>query len=709
MTPFRCFSLLKTGLLVAGLAFAGTTPQAVRAQSAPAPTLTAPLAPAPLVAPVVPERLTIADLTVNFSTGGRGAVQKLVDALYRHPAYLQQKVDRTDTYFPIVDRIFREEGIPADFRYLALQESGLVSDAVSSSNAVGFWQFKKESITDFGARVDESVDERRHIVESTRAAAKYFKRSNAQLHNWLNALLSYYTGLGGAKKLVRPEDANAREMTVTEATHPYIITFLAHKVAFEGPCGKNPVPSIILQEVKAQPGLTLAELALSLNANPEEVAKYNKWLLAAAIPPDKEYTVLVPVASGLTLATTQLTPAAQVAFPEPEAALPAPEITQVNGLRAVMARIGDTPDILALVAGVDVKRFRSFNDLHETEGVVPGRAYYLQKKRNRAAAEYHVAQPGETVAQISQQYGVKAKSLWKLNRMQKTDKLAPGRLVWLQHTRPSDVPVEYITIRPSTPDAAPAVASVSPVATTAVTAQLPAVEEALALPESAPSAAPTPDLASTSPAAPVAASEPAPVATAPTPVPVVSSPPAAQPEAPAKPVETPQPTVAQVSAPALAPTAVAVVTPVVAPAVVAPAVVTPVVTLPAVAAPTVHTVEKGESLSAISRQHGISLKNLLDWNALPSPALRPGQTLRLTAPDQPAVTTGIATPAAPVQPLPIVPDTDSAGVAFHTVQAGESLYRISREYSTTVQHLMELNSLADFNVKLGQRLVVRKL
>ena len=60
-------------------------------------------------------------------------------------------------------------------------------------------------------------------------------------------------------------------------------------------------------------------------------------------------------------------------------------------------------------------------------------------------------------------------------------------------------------------------------------------------------------------------------------------------------------------------------------------------------------------------------------------------------------------------PLPVVADTDSAGTTFHTVQAGESLYRISRQYSTTVQHLMELNTLTDFNVRFGQRIVVRKL
>ncbi|MBC7449183.1 MAG: lytic transglycosylase domain-containing protein, partial [Hymenobacteraceae bacterium] len=281
MTPFRASSLLALGLLTAGVARAVPTPR---------PVLRAPVAfcvtAAPLVAPTVPAAVEFAGLQLDLTAGGRAAVQRLVDALYRHPTYLQQKVERADTYFPIIDRVFKEEGVPNEFRYLALQESGLVSDAVSTSNAVGFWQMKKEAAADFNLRVNAEVDERRHIVESSRGAARYFKRSNAQLNNWVNSLMSYYTGLGGAKRLVSPADANARRMTITEATHPYVITFIAHKLAFEGRCGQNPTPALRLEEVKAKPGQTLDELATSLSANPAEVSKYNKWLLAPAVPAD---------------------------------------------------------------------------------------------------------------------------------------------------------------------------------------------------------------------------------------------------------------------------------------------------------------------------------------------------------------------------------------------------------------------------------------
>ncbi len=470
MTPFRATSLLALGLLTAGAARAVPTPGFV-SSTPPAVYQLVIGAPAPLAAPTVPSTVEFTNLQLDFTEGGRAAVQRLVDALYRHPSYLQQKIDRADTYFPIIDRVFQEEGVPSELRYLALQESGLVSDVVSSSNAVGFWQMKKEAAADFNLRVNADVDERRHIVESSRGAARYFRRSNAQLNNWVNTLLSYYTGLGGAKRLVSASDANARRLTISETTHPYIITFLAHKLAFQGRCGQNPTPAIRLEEVKARPGQTLEELALSLSANPAEVSRYNKWLMASAVPADKQYSVLVPVAGPITLATAVATPVAELAFPAPIASqMPPPEVTQINGLKAVVARKDDTPDILALVTGMDTKRFRLLNDLGERENVVVGRPYYLQKKRNKALAEYHVAQAGETVALVSQQYGVKAKAILKKNRMAADDPLQPGRLLWLQHTRPADVPVEFMAIPPTAPATSSAPPAMASTPTTAPTA-----------------------------------------------------------------------------------------------------------------------------------------------------------------------------------------------------------------------------------------------
>src|SRR3954471_777033 len=144
--------------------------------------------------PQVPHKMQFAGLTLTIHDDARREIQKDVDALTLHPKYFNVKAERAKTYFPIIEKIFAEERLPEDFKYLCLQESALIPDAVSSSNAVGFWQFKDFTAMEMGLRVDKDVDERLNIVSSSRAAARYFKKNNALLNNWLYALQAYQMG-----------------------------------------------------------------------------------------------------------------------------------------------------------------------------------------------------------------------------------------------------------------------------------------------------------------------------------------------------------------------------------------------------------------------------------------------------------------------------------------------------------------------------------
>ena len=93
----------------------------------------------------VPEQMEFAGIKLKINSAARSEIQKDVDALTQNEKYLLNKLKRAEEFFPIVEKIFKEEGLPQDFKYLAIQESALIGDAVSSSNAVGYWQFKKEA------------------------------------------------------------------------------------------------------------------------------------------------------------------------------------------------------------------------------------------------------------------------------------------------------------------------------------------------------------------------------------------------------------------------------------------------------------------------------------------------------------------------------------------------------------------------------------
>ena len=168
--------------------------------------------------PKVPGEMQFAGMKLKITEAAKKDIQKDVDALRSNPKYFNIKLDRVKLYFPIIERVLKDADIPDDFKYLAVQESALISDAVSSADAVGFWQFKDFTGREVGLRIDRYIDERLNIVSSTYGAAKYFKRHNFYFNNWVYTLLAHMTGRGGAAKFVKESNFGARKMTIDRNT-----------------------------------------------------------------------------------------------------------------------------------------------------------------------------------------------------------------------------------------------------------------------------------------------------------------------------------------------------------------------------------------------------------------------------------------------------------------------------------------------------------
>lgn len=248
--------------------------------------------------PTVPEQVTFADIAVRFDPDARRIVQQDVNALFANRQYWTAKLDRVALYFPIIEAILIDEGVPTDFKFLAVQESSLTPDAVSSSAAVGYWQFKRETANNYGLRVDEEIDERKSITAATRGAAKYLKRSNGQFNNWIASLYSYYLGAGGIAKLVPPDWAYAREVALDGRTDRYILRFFAHKIAIESALPTHQAGNrFALIEYGNGGGKTIRAIADELGVDEFELRKYNRWVLGESVPTDKAYVMAVPVPS----------------------------------------------------------------------------------------------------------------------------------------------------------------------------------------------------------------------------------------------------------------------------------------------------------------------------------------------------------------------------------------------------------------------------
>ncbi len=426
-------------------------------------------------APEVPSVIYFADMTLKLNEQARREIQADVNALYRSPNYFQIKLDRVNLYMPTVERVLREQGVPVDLKYLVIQESSLISDAVSTSNAVGFWQFKKGTAEEVFLRVDNQIDERKNIVASTRGAALYLKKHQNHLDNWACALVSYQMGLGGARGYFGDKYKGKKTMDIDRNSHWYLKKYLAHKVAFEGKTGMMVSNGGYLHEHPVKGPTSLSSLSKTLGVSENHLKEYNKWTSTGQIPGDKTYVVtyirkdIAPTRPAIS--TTEPTPSASpdLSGPRVRQAQAYPRVTgniakatqpgqiKVNEIKAVRASRSGPITQLAIQTGKKERRLRRVNDLSKSDGIIEGQYYYTKRKKGKAKVSEHVVQPGETLWSISQKYGIRLHSLKAKNRIYKDKDLSPGMVLLLQDYRRRNEDVEII--RKSRPTTTPQRAS----------------------------------------------------------------------------------------------------------------------------------------------------------------------------------------------------------------------------------------------------------
>ena len=131
----------------------------------------------------IPDTISIGNVRVSIHPSAKPIFEKEFAMLGANKKYVASLVDKMRLYFPVIEPILTQGNIPPEFKFLCVQESSLNPNAISTSNAVGYWQFKLETAKDVGLKVDQDIDERRHIIEATKGAVNYFTRNNGVLNN----------------------------------------------------------------------------------------------------------------------------------------------------------------------------------------------------------------------------------------------------------------------------------------------------------------------------------------------------------------------------------------------------------------------------------------------------------------------------------------------------------------------------------------------
>ncbi len=417
----------------------------------------------------VPETVEFAGVSINISKDAQSIIQSDIKTLLSNKTYLNAKLDRVSLYFPVIETMLAAEGIPDDFKYLSIQESGLLPDAVSKSNAVGFWQFKRETALDFGLRIDEQIDERKNIHASTRAACLYLKRNFQVLNNWVSALNSYRTGLSNVYKFIPKEWYGSKEILVTAKTDFYVLRAIAHKLVFEKEFPKYRPSDITFFEYTYNAGKSISFIAKELTVSEDDIWKYNRWMSTPTVPEDKPYTMVIALSEDeiepmkdkvLTMNGKADVFQEDLGFPVLTRITPktknknVPIFFEINNKAGIQAQVGDDVESICARAEFDVENFIKYNDL--TDGldtkITPNEVYYLEKKGKKAPVPFHTVTNAteQSLWKVSQMYGICLTKLLKYNRLDQPQRLVDGRVLWLSKTRPSSSPVEVIT-SPSKP------------------------------------------------------------------------------------------------------------------------------------------------------------------------------------------------------------------------------------------------------------------
>lgn len=142
---------------------------------------------------------------------------------------------RANKYFPTIEPILEEEGVPDDFKYLAVIESSL-ENIRSPKGAKGFWQIMPGTAKEYGLEVNSNVDERYHLEKSTRVACAYLKRAKERLGSWTLAAASYNRGMNGIDRLLSKQlSKNYYDLLLNSETSRYVFRILAVKEIMSNP------------------------------------------------------------------------------------------------------------------------------------------------------------------------------------------------------------------------------------------------------------------------------------------------------------------------------------------------------------------------------------------------------------------------------------------------------------------------------------------
>lgn len=213
-------------------------------------------------------------------------------------------IKRANRYFPVIEPILKANGIPDDFKYLAVIESSLDPRVKSPARAVGMWQLLEGTAKEFGLTITPTVDERCDVAKSTEAACRYLNSAYKKYGDWAAVAAAYNGGMGRISGELTKQDAESSfDLWLVEETTRYVYRIMAIKQIFENPAKYGFVmracdlyKPIACDEVKVSADIqSLADFAKEHGVTYADLKRFNPWLRDRKLATQgRTYTILVP-------------------------------------------------------------------------------------------------------------------------------------------------------------------------------------------------------------------------------------------------------------------------------------------------------------------------------------------------------------------------------------------------------------------------------
>lgn len=240
------------------------------------------------VSPEIPESVPFCGQLVDITRYDRREAfdRELSSFTYFHSTTMLL-IKRANRYFPVIEPILKANGIPDDFKYLAVIESNLDPRVTSHAKAVGMWQLLEGTARDFGLVITPTVDERCHVPKATEAACRYLKQAYEKYGDWATVAASYNGGMGRISgELVKQEGESSFDLWLVEETTRYVYRIMAIKQIFEHPSkygfvmrARDLYKPIATDEIEVKQDIqNLAAFAKEKGLTYADLKRFNPWL-----------------------------------------------------------------------------------------------------------------------------------------------------------------------------------------------------------------------------------------------------------------------------------------------------------------------------------------------------------------------------------------------------------------------------------------------